>query len=218
MAASDTITLAATVRNTSGKGPARSLRRTGEIPAVVYGLGADNVSVSVPAHDLDLILHSETGVNSVITLDVGNESVLTLCRQIQRHPVRGTLVHVDFIRVRADQTITADVNVNLLEDPIGVKAGGRLEQLLFNITIEARPGNIPTSIDHDVSEMNIGDQLLIGDLKLPSGVVAQAEADQLVAQVVPPRVAAEEEGEGAEGAAGGAEEGAGAAESDSGGE
>ena len=206
--ATDTITLAATIRDGRGKGPARATRRAGEVPAIIYGLGGDNIAVSVPAHELDLILRSETGVNSIITLQVNGKDQLALCRQIHRHPVKGSLVHVDFVRVSADVAITADVSVSLVGDSPGVRAGGRLEQLLFSITITAKPGDIPTDIEHDITSLGLGDQVLVSTLALPSGVTAVNDADQLVAHVVIPRgsaAATGAEGEGGEAPSGAAE-------------
>jgi large subunit ribosomal protein L25 len=204
MAASTPNTLDAKIREGRGKGPARATRREGLVPAVVYGLGADNESVSVSAHDLDLILKSTTGVNSLITLKIGGNDQLALCRQIVRHPVKGTLTHVDFIRVRADQKVQADVSISLTGDAFGVKAGGRLEQLMFTITIESSPGDIPTEIEHDISELGLGDQLHVRTLSLPKGVVAISETDELVAQIVAPRGggAEGEDGEAADGEGG----------------
>jgi large subunit ribosomal protein L25 len=199
------ITLATEPRRELGSRPAGRLRRQGKVPAVVYGLGADTVSVTVPSRELQHILAGESGANTLITLDVDGESVLTLARQIHRHPTRGELVHVDFIRIRRDVAVSAEIPVHLLGEATGVRDGGLLEQLLFQLTVEAMPGNIPVSIEIDVSELAIGDQLRVGDIPLPAGVETQAEADFVVAQVAAPRVVTEaeegEEGEAAEGEA-----------------
>src|SRR5262245_36602381 len=104
-------TLIAQSRTETGSGVARRLRRDGRVPSVVYGLGEGTVSVSVPAHDLDHILHSASGGNTLITLKSDAGDQLALARQIHRHPVRGTLLHVDFVRVRADQAIEAEVSI-----------------------------------------------------------------------------------------------------------
>ncbi len=147
--------------------------------------------------------------------------MLTLARQIHRHPTRGELVHVDFIRIRRDVAVSAEIPIHLLGEATGVKDGGLLEQLLFQLTVEAMPGNIPVSIEIDVSELAIGDQLRVEDIPLPEGVETQAEADFVVAQVAAPRVVTEaeegEEGEGVEGeAAEGGEASAAEASDDSG--
>jgi len=204
------ITLATEPRTTLGSRPSGRLRKEGKVPAVVYGLGTDTVSITVPSRELQHILAGESGANTLINLDVDGERVLTLARQIHRHPTRGELVHVDFIRIRRDVAVSAEIPVHLLGEATGVKDGGLLEQLLFQLTVEAMPGNIPVSIEIDVSELAIGDQLRVEDIALPEGVVTHAEADFVVAQVAAPRVAAEleegeegEEGEAAEGGEGG---------------
>jgi large subunit ribosomal protein L25 len=189
----------------------------GQTPAIVYGLGAENEAVSVDAHELDKILHSASGVNSVITLNVdGGKDQLVLTRQIQRNPVKGSLTHVDFIRVRADVAITAEVQLSLVGEPEGVRNGGMLEQMLFSIGVSALPANVPQSIEFDVSALELGDQLHVRDLSVPAGVDITLDADELVAMISVPRGLAEGE-EGAEGAEGeegaeGGEGGEGAAE------
>jgi large subunit ribosomal protein L25 len=197
------ITLATEPRTTLGSRPSGRLRKEGKVPAVVYGLGTDTVSVTVPARELQHILSGESGANTLISLDVDGESVLTLARQIHRHPTRGELVHVDFIRISRDVAVSAEIPIHLLGEATGVKDGGLLEQLLFHLTVEAMPGNIPVSIEMDVTELAIGDQLRVEDIPLPEGVVTQAETDFVVAQVAAPRIATEleegEEGEGVEG-------------------
>ncbi len=201
----DTI-LATEPRTTMGSRPSGRLRREGKVPAVVYGLGTDTVSITVPARELQHILAGESGANTLITLDVDGESVLTLARQIHRHPTKGILVHVDFIRISRDVAVSAEIPIHLVGEATGVKDGGLLEQLLFHLTIEAMPGNIPVSIEIDVERLAIGDQLRVEDITLPEGVDTQAEADFVIAQVAAPRVVTEdvegEEGEEGEGEAG----------------
>jgi large subunit ribosomal protein L25 len=205
------ITLVTEPRTTLGSRPSGRLRKAGKVPAVVYGLGTDTVSVTVPARELQHILAGESGANTLITLDVDGDSVLTLARQIHRHPTRGELVHVDFIRISRDVAVSAEIPIHLIGEATGVRDGGLLEQLLFALTVEAMPGNIPVSIEIDVTELAIGDQLRVEDIPLPEGVDTQAETDFVVAQVAAPRIATEleegEEGEGVEG-----EEGEGGAE------
>jgi large subunit ribosomal protein L25 len=204
------ITLATEPRTDLGSRPSGRLRREGKVPAVVYGLGIDSKSISVPARELQHILAGEAGANTLITLDVDGESVLTLARQIHRHPTKGQLVHVDFVRIDRDVAVSAEIPIHLIGEAEGVKDGGLLEQLLFHLTVQAMPGNIPVSIEIDVEGLNIGDQLRVEDITLPEGVATEAEADFVVAQVAAPRVAAEveegEEGEEGEAAEGGAAE------------
>jgi len=201
------ITLVAEQRPEKGSRPSGRLRRAGKVPAVVYGLGIDTLMITVPARDLGHILAGESGANTLISLQVDGDDVLTLARQIQRHPTRGELMHVDFIRIRRDVAVSAEIPVHLVGEATGVRDGGLMEQLIFNLTIEAMPGNIPVSLEVDVSALAIGDQIHVRDVPLGEGVATQVEDDTVVAQVAAPRVATEdEEGEAVEGEEG--EEGA----------
>ncbi len=195
--------LAAQRRSASGKGAAGRIRREGLVPAVVYGLGAENVPVTVPSRELGHLLASAAGANTLFTLKLDGSDQLALARQIQRHPVKGNLLHVDFVRVRADQTIQADVPVHLTGDAEGVARGGVLEQFLYTVSVEAKPADVPNSLEIDISALEIGDAAHVGDLTVPSGVVVTNDAEDLLAQISAPRVAEEEvaavEGEAAEG-------------------
>ncbi len=203
-------TLTAERRDTSGKKRAAGrVRREGLVPGVVYGLGEDNVSITVSQRELAHILAG--GANTVITLKVDGGDQLTLARQIQRHPIKGTYVHVDFIRVRADQTIQADVQVHLIGESEGATRGGVLEQMLHTVSVEARPADIPHELEVDITALQIGDALRVRDLVVPAGVVILNDAEEPLVQVSQPRVAEEAaaaEGEAAEGEAAEGEAGA----------
>jgi large subunit ribosomal protein L25 len=200
------ITLTSEPRPELGSRPSGRLRREGLVPAVVYGLGNDPLSITVPARELAHILAGESGANTLITLAVDGDDVLTLARQIQRHPTRGDLLHVDFIRIRRDVAVSADIPLHLIGEPTGVKDGGLLEQLVFTITVQAMPGNIPVGIELDVEDLAIGDQRRASDITLPAGVETELDPETVLVVVAAPRVAVEDE-EAAEG-----EEGAEAAE------
>jgi|SRR5438045_2057715 len=201
-------TLTAELRTAGGTRPAGRLRRQGLVPAVVYGLGQESVPVAVSSRELAHILSGASGSNTLITLRVDGKEQLALARQIQRNPTKGTLVHVDFIRVRADQTIQAEIPVHLVGDPEGVQRGGVLEQMVHTLTVEARPGDLPPSIEFDASALEIGDDVRVHQLPVAPGVTVLQDADELVAHVSAPRVAEEAaEGEAAEGEAGEAAEG-----------
>ena len=198
-------TLIAQKRTETGSSVARRLRRDGQVPAVVYGLDAGTDSVTVAARELDHILHSASGYNTLITLQVDGSKQLALARQVHRHPVKGTVVHVDFVRVRADQTIEAEIPIQFIGEAEGVRNGGLFEQSLFAVTVEALPGDIPNAFEHDISELSIGDAIHVGDLVVPAGVTILQEADAVVAHISQPRgeeeeAAAAEGEEGAEGA------------------
>lgn len=198
----DDLVVIAEPRSERGSGPAGRLRREGRTPAVVYGLGGESEAVTVPTHDLDLILAK--GVNSLITLRLDGKDQLALARQVQRHPVRGDLVHIDFVRVDVDVAIAADVALILTGEPEGVKSGGLLDQQVFSLPIEAKPEAIPASIEFDVSGLGLGDQLRVGELTLPAGVATTLEPDTLLAMIAIPRGLASQGGEEGEEGEGGA--------------
>jgi large subunit ribosomal protein L25 len=193
----DDVVLTAAPRTERGSRPAGRLRRTGQVPAVVYGLGTDTVAITVPARELNHILAG--GANTLITLKLDGDEALTLARQVQRHPTRGELFHVDFIRVRTDVAVSAEVPLHLVGEPAGVLDGGVLEQLVFSVPIEAKPQDIPHDLVADVSHLQIGDQLRFEEVALPPGVAAMIEPDTLVVQVIAPRVVEEPEVEAVEG-------------------
>ncbi len=193
--------LSTEVRRETGKRPAGRFRREGRVPAVVYGLGAEPQSVTVVARELAQILSGAAGANTLITLKVDGGEQLALAREIQRHPVKNSVLHVDFVRVRADQAVSAEVPLQLTGDAEGVTLGGMLEQSLFTVSVEALPNAIPNAITHDISGLGINDQLRVGDLVLPEGVVVSLDPEELVAQVTMPRGMEEQEAaEAAEGA------------------
>lgn len=192
-------TLTALRRSESGKGPAGRVRREGLIPAVVYGLGTETVSVSVSQRELAHVLSGGAGLNTLITLNIDGTEELAIARQLQRHPVKGNVIHVDFVRVRADQTIQAEIPVHLTGDAEGAQRGGVLEQLVHTLTVEAKPSDFPPAIEIDVSALEIGGQIYVRDLAIPRGVTVLQNGDDLVAQISAPRVA--EVAEGVEGEA-----------------
>ena len=190
-------------RTLFGSGPSGRYRREGKVPATVYGLDSDPQSVLCNARELERILHGASGANTLITLNLGDGDALALARQIQRHATRGDLVHVDFVRISRTIAVTAEIPLHLEGEAPGSRQGGLLEQLLFSVTVEAMPGNIPNELVIDVSTLELGDQIHVSDLKVAAGVEIQQEADALVAQVAIPRgLGDEEEGEGEEGEGG----------------
>ncbi|MET0629121.1 MAG: 50S ribosomal protein L25 [Acidimicrobiia bacterium] len=200
------ITLTSEPRSELGSRPSGRIRRQGNVPAVVYGLGNDPVQITVPARELGHILAGESGANTLISLSVDGDDVLTLVRQIQRHATRGDLLHVDFVRISRDIAVSAEVPLHVTGEAPGVRDGGLLEQLIFSITVEAMPGNIPVALELAVDTLDIGDQKRMSDLELPDGVAVQLDPETVLVMVTAPRVATEgeegEEGEGEEGEGG----------------
>ncbi|MDA8360346.1 MAG: 50S ribosomal protein L25 [Actinomycetota bacterium] len=200
------IVLEAEVGRTVGSRATRRLRASGRIPGIVYGHGTEPVPVSVAAKDLRIALSGESGSNTLLTLKAGEQSFLTLARDMQRHPVKGTVVHVDFQIVRRDEVIAAEVPITLVGEALEVHHGdGLVDQQLFNLPVRARPADIPAVIELDVSELTIGGALRVADLRLPAGVTTDLEDDVAVVTGQPPRVQTlETEGGGGEGAEAGA--------------
>jgi large subunit ribosomal protein L25 len=177
---------------------------------VIYGHGTEPLPVAVGARELRVALNGEAGANQLLSLDTGSGTYLTLARDMQRHPVAQTVTHVDFIIVRRDEVISADVPITLVGEAIEVQHGdGLVEQQMFTLPINALPADIPSGLEADISELIIGGQVRVSDLTLPSGVTTEVDPETAVAIGQPPRVVVEEEvaaeGEGEEGAA---EEGA----------
>jgi large subunit ribosomal protein L25 len=192
-------TTAATVlsvepRDPSGSRGARRLRRSGQVPGVVYGGGEDPVSFQVDARELRSTL-AHTG--AVLDLKLSGASQPVVLKEHTRHPVTGDTLHVDLLRVRLDQAISASVVVELTgaEDAPGVKEGGVLEQVTREVNIEALPNDIPDSLSYDVSEMQINDTVTLESLATPAEVTLLDDTETVLVTLTPPRLQIEEEPE-----------------------
>jgi len=207
--------LAAENRSEAGKGAARRLRASGRVPAVLYGHGAKPEHLSVDARQFGQALRTDAGVNVLIELQVGRQRHLALAKEIQRHPVRGNLIHVDFIQVRRGEKVHVQVPVHLVGEAPGVREGGIADQDLYQVNVEAEVTAVPEAVEADVSGLGIGDVLRVADLKAPDGAVILDDAEASVVSVVAPTVEAEPEveelAEGEEAAEGAEAEGAEAA-------
>ncbi len=195
------IVLNAELGRTTGSRSTRRLRTAGKIPGVVYGHGTDPVSVAVEGRELRNALSGESGTNQLLSLVAGDQTYLTLARELQRHPVKGTVIHVDFQIVRRDEVISAEVPITLVGEAIEVHHGdGLVDQQLFNLPVRALPQDIPTNVEVDVSALTIGAAIRVSDLTLPAGVTTELEDDAAIVIGQPPRVVSlEAEGEGVEG-------------------
>ena len=198
------VVLTAEVGRPLGSRAVRRLRREGKVPGVMYGHGTEPVPVAVVARDLRVALTGEAGANQLLSLRTGNGTYLTLAREMQRHPVAQTVTHVDFVIVRRDEVISADVPMTLTGEAIEVHHGdGLVEQQLFALTINALPTAIPSAIEADISGLTIGGSVRVSDLVLPEGVTTDVDPESAVVVGQPPRVVLEEEaaeGEAEEGA------------------
>jgi large subunit ribosomal protein L25 len=192
------LTLRAETGRPTGSRPARRLRREGLIPATVYGREAEPISVAVNARELHAALHTEAGVNALITLEVeGGKPLLTMAKEIQRHPFRSEYSHVDFLAISLTEKVGADVAIHFEGEPVGVRLNeGIIETLRNSVAIEALPQEIPSAITLDISNLDIGDTLKVSDLPELDGVEVLDDPDApVVTVVVPAAVIAEEEPE-----------------------
>lgn len=215
------VTLAAETGRATGSRSSRRLRREGKIPAVVYGHGTDPVAVAVSHRELRAALTTEAGMNALIDLDVAGASRLTIVRDVQRHPVRREVTHVDFLIVRRDEVITVEVPVVIQGEARKVhQENGTLEQQVHALTVSATPGSIPNELTVDVSALTIGDAVRVGDLALPSGASTEVDPETpvVLAQVSRAAIEAEELAEAEAAAAEAEAEGGLAAEGEAGGE
>lgn len=211
------INLVAERRSDAGSASSRRLRAKGRIPGVVYGRGITPIAVSVDARDLRSVLSTGAGTNALIDLRIGGEHHLALARELQRHPVRQNLSHVDFVVVRRDEVVGADVPIVLVGDAVAVHhGGGTVEQLVFTLRVHATPADIPHAIEFDVSELEIGETIRLGAAVIPQGVSVDADEDTPIVAGHAARVEVEAEEEAAEGEVVAESEAAPAAEGESG--
>lgn len=182
------VTLTAERRQDSGKGAARKMRQGGKIPAVVYGRGRKTESLAISLADFEKILSYTHAGAAVIELTIGDSKVRTLVRDIQRHPTKKTVTHVDFMEIHAGERIKVDVPIALVGTPEGVRnAGGVLEQFLREIEIDVLPRHIPEHVEIDVSELGVNRSLHVRDV-IVENVKILTDPDTTVCTVVPPRV------------------------------
>jgi large subunit ribosomal protein L25 len=188
-----TVSLSANGRDTTGKGAARTLRSKGQVPAVIYGHGREPQPLALNARDLDKMLSHIQAESTVIEVTVGGHTAKTLIREIQRHPIKRQILHVDFQALVAGEKVTVSIPIVLTGTPEGVRLeGGVLDQTLREIEIEVDPSNIPDHVEYDITNMVIGDSVHISDLKVPEGVEVLDDPETSVAVLAAPRAVIEE--------------------------
>ena len=195
MATAQTTALAVKGREADGSRAARRLRRAGNVPGILYGGGEEPVAFQVNAR---LLRNTLAHAGAVLELSVdGAGGTPVVIKELTRHPVSGETIHIDLLRVRLDQPIGATMVLDLLgaEDAPGVKEGGVLEQVTRELSIEALPGDIPDSIQLDVSGVQIGDTITLESVTPPRGVTLTDDPETVVATVTPPRLQLEAEEE-----------------------
>lgn len=165
-----------------GTRDSRRLRREGRVPGVVYGLDLDPVPVSVEFRDLRAALTTSKGLNALISLEVAGETQLTLVKDLQRHPVRNDVIHVDFLRVDPAKPLLVSVPVTLVGEPTKVASvGGMVEQPILAISVWAKPTEIPTEVTCDISDLEIGSSVRAEAIVLPAGITSDVDPTEVVA-------------------------------------
>lgn len=198
--------LNAQARTDTGKGAARKLRAAKQVPGVVYGHKREPQSLALDARDLQKMLDRVSADTTVFELRIGSATSRTLIRDIQRHPFRREIIHIDFQELVAGELVTVDVPVVLVGTPVGVRlSGGMLDQVLRTVSVEVDPGSIPNHIDVDVSNLDLHQSIHVRDLILPAGVEVLENEGETICVVAPPRAEVEETPAAVEGAEAGAE-------------
>jgi large subunit ribosomal protein L25 len=192
----DDIILTAEAGRPTGSPASRRLRAAGKVPAVLYGRGADPAAISVDWRDLRSALTTDKGLNALLTIRVGNKRTTAIVKEMQRHPVRRDVLHVDFLAVDVDKPITTDVPL-LLEGEAEkvIREQGVVEQIVNMLIVTAKPDAIPGHIPVDVSDLEIGHHITVGDLQLPEGVTSEIDPEETVVTAKLTSLALAEEGE-----------------------
>src|SRR3989449_9005912 len=181
------VSVVASLRQRTGKGAARQARFHGQVRPVSSGPGRDAQPLELEAKALERALQGVEPASTIIELAVDGETVKTLIREIQRHPIRPDIIHVDFYEIHAAEKVKLKVPVHLVGNPDGVRnAGGVLDQVTREVEIEVLPENIPDRVELDVNALKIGDSLHVRDLSIANAKIL-TEADLTIATVVPPR-------------------------------
>jgi large subunit ribosomal protein L25 len=165
-----------------GTRPSRRLRREGKVPAVVYGLNTDPLAVSVEWPALRKALTTDSGLNALITLDIDGDKALAVIKDLQRHPVRRDVIHVDFLRVTEDMTIDVEVPIILEGEARNVTMyDGMIDQSMYSMTVSVKPTDVPQQIIVDVTALELGETIKVADINLPAGASSAMNPEETVA-------------------------------------
>lgn len=175
------------------------LRRTGQIPAVIYGYEVENTAVAVDENEFIKVIR-EVGRNGVIDLDIDGNATKVMVTDYQFDSLKNQITHIDFIAINMKSEVTVEVTVEVMGEAAGSKEGGIVEQPIFEVSVTATPDNIPESIEVNVEEMEIGDTLYVSDIREKGNFTIENEDEEALVTVVPPQKEEEpEEDEAAEG-------------------
>lgn len=187
-----TASLTATRRTETGKGVARTLRREGQVPGVIYGHARESQPLSIPARDLEKLLTQVSADNTVIELAIEGGTSRALIREIQRHPFKRSILHVDFQEIVAGEKMTVRVPIRLVGTPVGVRIGGGIiDHTLRELTISVDTANIPNHIDVDVNDLDLGQSIHVSQITAPEGATVMDEPETAVVVIATPRAAVE---------------------------
>ncbi|MEP6692410.1 MAG: 50S ribosomal protein L25 [Gemmatimonadaceae bacterium] len=187
-----TANLSATIRTETGKGAARKLRAGKQVPAVIYGHHRDPQPLALDTREVERLLDRVAYETTVIELTLGETMARTIIREIQRHPFKRQILHIDFQELVAGEMIVVNVPLVIVGTSPGVRTeGGTLDHVLRELEVEVDPANIPNHIDVDVSELGLNQSIHVRDLKLPEGIAVLNDEDAPVVICAPPRVEAE---------------------------
>ena len=175
------VTLTAETGRPTGTGPSRRMRTEGRVPGVIYGGGEPAIQVTVDRTDLRHALTTDAGQNALVNIDVDGQTYVTLVREIQRHPIRRDVTHIDFLKVDSTKPVELDVPVRLVGEAKKVTVmGGMTEQRINTLRVRVRPDEIPNAIEVDISDMRLDRSLLVKDLTMPEGTVCLTKPPQAV--------------------------------------
>ena len=192
-----TATLSATTRTDTGKGVARKLRGQGQIPGIIYGHARTPQPLAIPTRELEKLLSRISADNTIIELSLGGSNARALIREIQRHPFKKEILHIDFQEVVAGEKVTVRVPLALTGTPVGVRLnGGIIDHIIRELTISVDPANIPNRIEVDVTELDLGGSVHVSQVKVPEGVTVLDEAEAAIVVIATPRAAIEASAEG----------------------
>lgn len=188
--------LKAEERTDSRRSSLRKIRQSGFVPGVIYGRNLENKSVALDSIELLKILRAE-GKNTIINLDINGDQHSVMVTELQTDPLKDSIVHADFKVVDMEVEMEATVPVNLTGEAEGIKQGGVLQQPLYELSVTAKPKNIPQTIEVDISSLEVNDVLTVGDIPSKGDYSYNHEPDEVVASILPPQKQEETEAESA---------------------